>query len=152
MSGRKGMQQNSQYMSHRAAAHSDQYQFKYQEFVVDFTAFKWQSLEYEHNPNEPLLREKKMQLVEEVMRIAEAELTPKQAQAVKLYYSGLPQVEVAKLMGVAQTSTFKILKGNAYYVAGKKAATHGGAIPKLIRLCREDKRCQQLLDEISELL
>lgn len=98
--------------------------------------------------NEKLLnlREK---LKERVWEIIEEGLTKRQKEVIKLYLQNKTQNEIAKKLGINQTSVHKIIKGNIDYKNGKRR--YGGAIKKITKLCAVDNKIQEILIQIQEL-
>jgi len=98
--------------------------------------------------NEELLnlREK---LKVRVWEIIEDGLTKRQKEVIKLYVQNKTQNEIAKQLGINQTSVHKVIKGNIDYKNGRKR--YGGAIKKITKLCQSDKEIQDILKEILEI-
>ena len=92
----------------------------------------------------------KEQLRDEFWRLVDEELTPRQKEVVHLYADGLTQTEIAKKLGVNQSSVTKSLNGNCDYRNGKKV--YGGAKKKLGRLVQQDPRIQEILARIGQLV
>ena len=106
--------------------------------------------------------EKLMDLREELKarmwQIIDAGVTERQKEVLKLYVMGFTQNEMAKQLGINQTSIHKILSGNINYKAKSstykeqsKKNRYGGVIKKVRKLCREDGIIQSILQEIAEL-
>ena len=85
----------------------------------------------------------------EFWRLVDAELTPRQREVLHLYANGYTQMEIAKILGVNQSSITKSINGNCDYRSGKKV--YGGASKKLKRLISRDSKIQTILAKISEL-
>jgi DNA-binding CsgD family transcriptional regulator len=98
--------------------------------------------------NEELL-ELKEQLKAAFWRIVETQLTERQKQVIKLYSKGLTQTEIAKKLGVNQSSITKSINGNCDYRSGKKV--YGGARKKLRKIAEKDEEIQSILLRISEI-
>jgi len=98
--------------------------------------------------NEDLL-DLKEQLKKRVWEIIEDGLTKRQKEVVKLYVKDKTQNEIAKSLGINQTSVHKVMKGNIDYKNGKKR--YGGAIKKITKLCQADDEIQKILKEIQEI-
>ena len=90
----------------------------------------------------------KDKLNKRMWEIIETGLTERQNQVIKLSMQGKTQNEIAKELGINQTSVHKVLKGNIDYKNGKKR--YGGAIKKIIKLCQADPVIQEILKEIQE--
>ena len=101
---------------------------------------------YEENESLLDLRE---QLKERFWEIINAGLTERQQQVIKLSIEGFTQNEIAKQLGINQTSVHKVIRGNIDYKNGKKR--YGGALKKIDKLCRGDKEIQRILAEIRDL-
>lgn len=90
------------------------------------------------------------QLLLRLWEIIETGLTDRQTQVIKLYIKdGLTQNEIAKKLGINQTSVHKVIRGNIDYKNGKKR--YGGAFKKIDKLCQLDDEIQRILEEIREL-
>ena len=86
--------------------------------------------------------------------LIEIGVTERQKEVLKLYVSGLTQNEMAKQLGINQTSIHKILAGNISYKENSfktKKVRYGGVIKKVRKLCKDDPAIQKILKEISEL-
>ena len=133
---------------------SDSYQYKIVEIPID------PSLLGEFSNNEGLggflhisshseeHDELKKQLLVEVYRLISTKLTIRQAEVVYMFLEGKTQMEIAKALGVHQTSVHKCLKGNIDYTNGKKR--YGGAIKKLRKLCTGDEAIGSILKRMQE--
>lgn len=91
----------------------------------------------------------KEQLKAEFWRLVETELTPRQAEVVKLYAQNWTQQEIAKKLGINQSSITKAIRGNCDYKNGKRM--YGGANKKLRKLAETDPKIQEILRKIAEL-
>lgn len=98
--------------------------------------------------NEELL-ELKDQLKAAFWRIVDTELTDRQKEVIHLYSSGLTQTEIAKLLGVNQSSITKSINGNCDYRNGRKV--YGGARKKIKKIVEKDTEIQQILKRIAEI-
>lgn len=104
-------------------------------------------------------REKLMDLKEalfkEFWRLVDQELTPRQAEVIKLCARGYTQIEIAKTLGVNQSSITKSINGNCDYRSstGKKdkvnKRSYGGSKRKLRRLIADDEKIKEILEEIA---
>ena len=95
------------------------------------------------------LMELRDQLKAEVRRIIKTKLTKRQCEVIELWFNGLTQTEIAKQLGVNQSSITKSMNGNCDYRNGKKV--YGGAKKKLKKLTDQDPVIQEILEKISEL-
>lgn len=98
--------------------------------------------------NEELL-DLKDQLKVEMWRLIDTQLTPRQKEVIHLWVEGLTQTEIAKKLGVNQSSITKSINGNTDYSGGKKI--YGGARKKLQKLAAKDEKIQLILKRIGEL-
>jgi predicted DNA-binding protein YlxM (UPF0122 family) len=93
-------------------------------------------------------------LNKELWRIIEDNLTERQRQVVKLYASGKTQIEIAKQLGVNQSSITKCLNGNVDYknkdLKGKPI-TYGGVRLKLQKIVKDDVKVNEILQQIADL-
>jgi len=88
------------------------------------------------------------QLKVEFWRIVESCLTPRQKQVIRLTADGYTQTEIAKYLGVNQSSVTKSLHGNVDYKGGRKI--YGGTSRKLHKALKADPKVQEILDQIDE--
>lgn len=95
------------------------------------------------------------QLKKELWRIIEENLTERQKEIVKMTAAGKTQVEIAKVLGVNQSSIVKSLNGNQSYVPkdmiNGKPLTYGGVKLKLQKIVKEDMAVNAILAKIAEL-
>jgi DNA-binding CsgD family transcriptional regulator len=82
-------------------------------------------------------------------RLIETRLTKRQCQVIKLYADGYTQTEIARLLGVNQSSITKSINGNCDYRSGKRI--YGGAKKKLQRIAAQDLEIQEILRRINEI-
>lgn len=101
-----------------------------------------------YEENEALL-DLREELKTRFWQIINAGLTERQQQVIKLSIEGFTQNEIAKQLGINQTSVHKVIRGNIDYKNGKKR--YGGALKKIDKLCRCDKEIQRILFEIRDL-
>ncbi len=141
-------------MTDRTRNRSDSYQFLIvetlfaPEMLSDFT--NSDSIGARLNPfgyNDELddLRER---LKESFWRIV-GMLTKRQQQVIRLYCAGLTQIEIAKKLGVNQSSITKSINGNCDYKNGKR--NYGGGKRRLIKLAEKDPEIQEILAKIKEI-
>lgn len=95
------------------------------------------------------LAELKDQLKIEMWRLINEELTDRQAEVINLSSKGFTQTEIAKQLGINQSSITKSIRGNCDYRNGKRI--YGGASKKLKKLADKDEKIKNLLNRISEI-
>lgn len=99
--------------------------------------------------NEELL-ELREQLKIEFWRLVDTQLTARQREVIRLYSAGFTQMEIARKLGINQSSITKSLKGNCDYKSSRKKV-YGGAEKKLRKLSEKDPKIQELLAKIADL-
>jgi DNA-binding CsgD family transcriptional regulator len=87
----------------------------------------------------------------EFWRIVEASLTDRQKQVIKLYADGYTQMEIAKKLGINQSSITKAIHGNCQYLPGEGKRTYGGCEKKLKKIVEKDEVIQDILRQLLEL-
>lgn len=134
---------------------SDHYQFRILETVCSNDMMESfsnsESIYNRLNPfeyNEDLL-DLEDQLKIEFWRIVEDSLTDRQKEVIKLYADGYTQMEIAKMLGVNQSSITKSLRGNIDYRNGR--TIYGGTEKKLKRIIETDPKVKEILDKINEI-
>lgn len=91
----------------------------------------------------------KMDLVKEVLKIINKNLTKKQKEIIKMtYIDGKTQNEISVALGKHQTAVHKTLQGNIDYTNEKKR--YGGALKKIRKLCAKNKKIQDILNKLKE--
>lgn len=109
-----------------------------------------------HGYNEKIC-ELEEELRKEFWRLVHDNLTPRQIEVIKLVsLERLTQIESAKILGVNQSSITKSLNGNVDYSKKDKKGSvkpviYGGSLPKVRKLVKEDKKIQEILQQIREL-
>ena len=98
--------------------------------------------------NEKLL-DLKEELKTRLWEIIEIGLTERQKQVIKLSVQNFTQNEIAKMLGINQTSVHKVLRGNIDYRVQKRR--YGGAHKKIRKLCDADPEIQRILKEINDI-
>jgi len=98
--------------------------------------------------NEELLNLKD-QLKAAFWRIVNTQLTPRQRDVLQLYSKGRTQTEIAKKLGVNQSSITKSINGNCDYRNGKKI--YGGSKKRIQRLAEQDPEIQAIFRRIQEI-
>lgn len=89
------------------------------------------------------------QLKIEFWRVVNTLLTDRQKQVIKLYADGYTQIEIAKILGVNQSSITKSLNGNVDYKNGKKV--YGGAKKKIEKIIQNDQKIKDILNKMNEI-
>lgn len=134
---------------------SDSYQYKIVEITIDPSLFNDFAMSEglgsqlnlaKYSEEFHLLRKR---LIKEVLRIVNSNLTQRQQEVVMLRLQGKTQIQIAKELGIHQTTVHKLLMGNIDYANGKKR--YGGAIKKLQKTCAKDETVQKILKEMEEL-
>lgn len=90
----------------------------------------------------------------ELWRIIKDNLTPRQKEVVELYASGKTQMEIAKILGVNQSSITKCINGNVDYKNRDekgKPILYGGISQKLRKIAKEDPQLNAIISKIREL-
>jgi predicted XRE-type DNA-binding protein len=132
---------------------SDSYQYKIVEITVDPTIMNdfplMDSLGSQLNLAKYSERfyELRQQLMKEVLRIINTNLTERQCEVVTLRLQGKTQIQIAEQLGIHQTTVHKLLMGNIDYANGKKR--YGGAIKKLKKICYKDEKILEILGEME---
>lgn len=85
----------------------------------------------------------------ELWKLIDTELTPRQREVIRLYAKGYTQTEIARLLGINQSSITKSIHGNVDYRSGKRV--YGGAKKKLRKLAEKDEAIQSIIKRISEI-
>ena len=93
--------------------------------------------------------ELRQELICEVLRVVNSELTPRQKEVVNLRLENLTQIEIAEKLSLHQTTIHKIISGNIDYANGKKR--YGGALKKLKKLCAKDEKILEILKKMEDL-
>ncbi len=84
----------------------------------------------------------------EFWRVVDTLLTDRQKQVIRLYAEGYTQMEIAKILGVNQSSITKSLHGNTDYSKGRKI--YGGAKKKIRKIIEDDEAIKDILKRIQE--
>lgn len=95
------------------------------------------------------LAELKDKLKLAMWRLINDGLTDRQAEVIRLSSTGLTQTEIAKQLGINQSSITKSIRGNCDYKNGKKI--YGGASKKLQKMADKDDEIKEILERISEI-
>jgi DNA-binding CsgD family transcriptional regulator len=89
------------------------------------------------------------QLKKEFWELAQKILTARQWEVLNLVCEGHTQTEIAKMLGVNQSSIVKTIQGNCDYVHGAKR--YGGLIKKMKTAIAKDPKFQEIFTQIQEL-
>jgi predicted transcriptional regulator len=142
-------------MTEKRPNRSDKYQGLYHETTYSndmMEAFPNEdSISSRLNPfdyNDKLI-ELEEKLKKEFWRVVDTMLTPRQREVMHLYSEGLTQQEIAKLLGVNQSSITKSLNGNVDYKNGK--TIYGGTKKKLRKIIETDEKIKKILSKITEI-
>ena len=96
--------------------------------------------------------ELKTLLKAERWKLIEEKLTPRQREVIEYLASGMTQIEVAKKLGVNQSSITKSVNGNCDYGNKKRGKkVYGGAKKKLRRHQAQSDEIQAILDRMAEI-
>jgi DNA-directed RNA polymerase specialized sigma subunit len=110
-----------------------------------------ESIEHRLNPfkYDEEIEELYDQLKEAFWNIVDNNLTTRQKQVIKLYCQNKTQTEIAKELGVNQSSITKSINGNVDYKNGRRC--YGGATRKVVKLVESDENIKRILKRIMEL-
>lgn len=143
-------------MADRNRNRSDAYQIYLLEVSVspfilgDLSSAQGMTYRLQPSGESELLYDLREQLKKRLWEIIEIGLTERQKEVIKLSVEdGLTQNEIAKKLGINQTSVHKVIRGNIDYKNGKKR--YGGAFKKIDKLCQADEEIQRILEEIRDL-
>src|ERR1700722_679261 len=105
---------------------------------------------YEYNED---LIELEAQLKIEFWRIVNTKLTKRQKEVIKLYADGYTQMEIAKTLGVNQSSITKSIFGNTSYDIINKGPkkTYGGSRKKMQKIIENDERIKEILLKMEQI-
>jgi|SRR5271166_2038155 len=106
---------------------------------------------FDYNESILLLEE---ELRVEFWRLVETKLTDRQQQILKGLASGKTQQEVARSIGINQSSITKSINGNVSYSDIDKHGnpiTYGGSRSKIRKLIDEDPKIQAILKKIADI-
>lgn len=95
------------------------------------------------------LMELKEKLRLALWRLVDTKLTARQREVLHLHVDGYTQTEIAKRLGVNQSSITKSIHGNCDYKNGKRM--YGGAKKKLKKLSMLDPEIIMILSQIADL-
>lgn len=91
-------------------------------------------------------------------RVVNTCLTERQATIIKLVNENKTQVEIAKILGVNQSSITKSLNGNVDYSekdegdkSGGKKRSYGGTLKKIKKIVENDPEIKEILRKIADL-
>jgi DNA-binding CsgD family transcriptional regulator len=90
------------------------------------------------------------QLRKEFWRVIGENLTDRQREVVELLASGYTQQETAKQLGINQSSVSKALIGSQI-IDNNHKTIYGGIKLKIKRAVKDDKRINEILQQISDL-
>lgn len=102
------------------------------------------------NYNEELM-DLEDQLKVEFWRIVDTLLTPRQKEVLTLTAEGYTQMEIAKRLGVNQSSIVKSLSGNSSYRNNNDKKVYGGARKKIRKIIEDDEAVKSILNRMAEI-
>ena len=118
------------------------------EMLSDFA--ESQGLNENYSPEDhELLLDLHEQLAEEFWKLVEEQLTPRQAQVLKLLAKGYTQIEIAKQLNVNQSSITKSVNGNCDYRNGRRV--YGGGKKRIRALAESTPAIQEIFMKIKEI-
>lgn len=121
----------------KASTKSDPWQYLYREIQVDTPELYGFPYEPEDLEAREVLLDRKEHQLSRIMQAAEY-LTDVQKRIFNLYFiQGLNTVEIGRLLDIGQSSVYKTIFGNDYYLDGVWLARHGGLVKKLQYLLGE---------------
>lgn len=136
-------------------ARSDKYQYKILErtVAIDFMySFTIEDGLYQHN--DAIVEEQLYTLRDEMKirmyELMEIHLTDRKRSLINMWVDGYTQIEMAKILGINQSSVTKSIHGNIDYSNGKK--NYGGTIKKIKSIIKNDPKMIEIFKQIDELL
>lgn len=140
---------------------SETYQFKILEICVDFNPAsnmnlkEWSNSESLHPPTEH--SEEFIELNDESQKLflsaLRSELSAHQQKVIDLKLSGSTQDEIAKTIGVCQSSVTKCFNGNVQYLKGKQGneKQYGGIVRKGMLNILKSQEMKDILKRMRDL-
>jgi RNA polymerase sigma factor (sigma-70 family) len=107
---------------------------------------------FSYNEDEAELKE---QLRQAFWRLVNTKLTDRQREVISLYCEKLTQTEIAKKLGVNQSSITKSMNGNCDYRKdsnGGKGKNYGGSRRKLSKAAETDEEIQDILAKLRDFM
>lgn len=134
---------------------SDKYQYLILERAVDTPFLHSFSLhDGLYSANDALVEEQLYTLRERMKKrmyeLMEIHLTERQKILINMWTDGYTQMEMAKILGINQSSVTKSIHGNVEYKSGRKV--YGGTIKKMKKLVVDDPEMQEIFREMDDLL
>ena len=118
------------------------------EMMAEFS--EAQGLVENYNPED---REQLFVLREELRlafwALAKEHLTARQYQVIELLAQGFTQIEIAKKLGVNQSSITKSVNGNCDYRNNKKV--YGGCKKRMRKLASQDVNIQKIIEKMTDI-
>lgn len=110
------------------------------------------SINYQLDPFEynEEIDELKEQLRLEFWKMVEEHCTQRQKEILYMLAQGMTQQEIAKELGVNQSSITKSLNGNCDYQGKRKI--YGGTIKKLKKASQDNEKIKEILARINEIV
>lgn len=94
------------------------------------------------------------ELKKEFWRVVNTLLTDRQRDVIKLYADGYTQMEIAKILGINQSSITKNWNGNLSYDLDANGNTvktsYGGSKKKIGKIIEDDPKITEILQKINE--
>jgi len=132
---------------------SDSYQYKIVEIAVDpnvlndVSAANGLGSQLNLSKYSEEFYELQRQLMVEVVRIINTQLTKRQCEVATLYLEGKTQIEIGKELGIHQTTVHKLFRGNIDYNNKKKR--YGGLLKKMKKICFKDENVLEILQKMD---
>lgn len=142
---------------------SDSYQYKIVEITVDsntigdFPLVEGLGSQMNLSKFSEEFNTLKKELMTELLKIIQNNLTERQCEITLKTLEGKTQMQIAREMGVHQTTVHKGLKGNLDYQnftkenGVKRYKRYGGAIKKLQKICEKNSKIQEILKRMDEI-
>lgn len=90
------------------------------------------------------------ELKKEFWKLVDKHCTPRQKDVLYGLAAGKTQMEIAKELGVNQSSITKSLNGNCDYQGNKKV--YGGVVKKIKKHAKESVKIQEILARLNEIV
>lgn len=128
---------------------SDKYQHLYHEVnLLDDTYIRYYESDFKNQDINDKLKDLKEQLLSTLLDLAKNEFTERQFGILEMYLKGFSQNDMAKAIGVNQSSITKSIYGNKSYQYETKQ--YGGFMKKLSAF-KDNPQIKSILEEINKL-